>query len=553
MPQAQLFRLEAEVRCADGDCGKLMTLVVNRATDAVTHLVVEPARREAPARIVPLSLVDIGGADTAQGEVRLRCTRAEFEQLDPAEETLFPGDEGYEAYGDMLGTGGRVALLRHHGPPAAGSAGHPGAPGTIPEPVTVDTVPDQLPDEDEVFRGDHVHATDGDIGHVLGFVVEAGSGRVTSILLREGHLLGRRTVLVPRSAVAEVGADGFRLNITREQVRHLPPADIEHPSAGLQAAGDLRQRGQRAVVGDEVGQAAAIAPFEQVGTDLFRAADEDRRHLPHRLGVDPCPAAPRDQVLGRGQPPARDDERAERADLQVPEPVAGRLPQHADLRVERRRQPVPGIVAVGRVPDRRRQDAGDVRVPGGEPQHARAARANQQPRRTGPGHREDVEIQPVDLVELARVPDRRPGQQALDDGERFVQPGDAPARRVEGDARRGVLGLVPAGPMPSSNRPPDSRCRLAASCATMAGCRKSFDSTRVPTRSRVVTAAAAARALNGASCCPNAPAEKWSRSSSVPIPLSSTRRAKSSHSRPSATDSRTTPNRNVPMPRTLPR
>jgi len=230
MPQAQLFRLEAEVRCADGDCGKLMTLVVNRATDAVTHLVVEPARREAPARIVPLSLVDIGGADTARGEVRLRCTGAEYEQLNPAEETLFPGDEGYRAYGDMWGP---AAAWPYYAPggmlPAA--PGTPGAPGTIPEPVTVDTVPDQLPDEDEVFSGDHVHATDGDIGHVLGFVVEAASGRVTSILLREGHLWGRRTVLVPRSAVAEVGADGFRLNITREQVRHLPPADIEHPPA----------------------------------------------------------------------------------------------------------------------------------------------------------------------------------------------------------------------------------------------------------------------------------------------------------------------------------
>ena len=61
MPQAQLFRLEAEVRCADGDCGKLMTLVINRG-DVVTHLVVEPAHREGPARIVPLGLVDTGGA-----------------------------------------------------------------------------------------------------------------------------------------------------------------------------------------------------------------------------------------------------------------------------------------------------------------------------------------------------------------------------------------------------------------------------------------------------------------------------------------------------------
>jgi PRC-barrel domain len=234
MPQGQLFRLEAGVRCADGDCGTLTTLVINRPADAVTHLVVEPAHREGPGRIVPFGLVDIGGAGTAQGEVRLRCTRAEFEQLDPAEATLFPGDEDYE---NTVGRWEPDALWPYYGPPSGmmpGTPGTPGALGAIPEPVTVDIVSDRLPGEDEVARGEHVHATDGDIGHVLGFVVETGSGRVTSILLREGHLLGRRTVLIPRSAVAEVGADGFRLSITREQVRHLPPVDAEHLPTGLQ-------------------------------------------------------------------------------------------------------------------------------------------------------------------------------------------------------------------------------------------------------------------------------------------------------------------------------
>jgi hypothetical protein len=236
MPQAQLFRLEAEVRCADGDCGKLRTLVISRG-DAVTHLVVEPAHREGPSKIVPLGLVDAslvntGGAGTAKDEVRLRCTTAEFERLDSAEATYFPGDEDYE---NTVGSWEPDDLWPYYASASGmvpGAPGTPGGPGTIPEPVTVDAVPDELPGEDEVFRGDRVHATDGDIGHVLGFVVEAGSGRVTSILLREGHLLGRRTVLIPRSAVAEVGADGFRLNITREQVRHLPPADDEHLPAG---------------------------------------------------------------------------------------------------------------------------------------------------------------------------------------------------------------------------------------------------------------------------------------------------------------------------------
>jgi hypothetical protein len=250
MPQAQLFRLEAEVRCADGECGTLTTLIINRATDAVTHLVVEPERLESPSRIVPLGLVDTSGVDTGgadtggagEDELRLRCTRAEFEQLNPAETTYFPGDEDYE---NTVGSWEPDALWPYYASSAGMLPGTPGVPGpeAIPQPVTVDTVPDQLPGEDEVARGEHVHATDGDIGHVLGFVVEAGTGRVTSILLRERHLLSRRTVLIPRSAVAEVGADGFRLNITREQVRHLPPADAEHPPAGLQAAGDLRQRG----------------------------------------------------------------------------------------------------------------------------------------------------------------------------------------------------------------------------------------------------------------------------------------------------------------------
>jgi hypothetical protein len=243
MPQAQLFRLGVEVRCLDGGCGKLRSLVINPGDDTVTHLVVEQSHHKDLARVVPLDLVNAGVAGTVESELQLRCTRAEFERLDPAEETLLPGDD--ESYDDISYRWEPASSWPYYatqGPLMPGAPGTPGIPGAITRPVTVDTVPDQLPDEDEVSRGEHVHATDGDIGHVLGFVVEAGSGRVTSVLLREGHLLSRRTVLIPRSAVAEVGADGFRLSITREQVQHLPHADIEHPPAGLPAAGDPGRR-----------------------------------------------------------------------------------------------------------------------------------------------------------------------------------------------------------------------------------------------------------------------------------------------------------------------
>ncbi|HEY7263114.1 MAG TPA: PRC-barrel domain-containing protein [Trebonia sp.] len=221
MTQAQLFRLGADVHCADGDCGKLKTLVIDRGDDAVTHLVVEPAHRQGLGKLVPLRLVDTGTADTAKGEIRLRCTMAEFGQLDAAEATyFFQGDENYELYRE--GT----AVWPYYAPSADTL---PGAPGTPGDPVIVDTVPDQLPGEDEVSRGEHVHATDGDVGHIQGIVVDTDSGRVTSLLLRERHHLGHKTVLIPRSAVADVGAHGFNLNIARDQVHKLPPADIDHP------------------------------------------------------------------------------------------------------------------------------------------------------------------------------------------------------------------------------------------------------------------------------------------------------------------------------------
>ena len=48
------------------------------------------------------------------------------------------------------------------------------------------------------------------------------------ILLKEGHLWGRKEVAIPVSAVASLDA-GIRLNITRKQVEDLPPLGQSHP------------------------------------------------------------------------------------------------------------------------------------------------------------------------------------------------------------------------------------------------------------------------------------------------------------------------------------
>ena len=232
MPQAQLFRLEAEVRCADGDCGKLRTLVISRGDDVVTHLVVESAHREGPSKIVPLGLVDAslvntGGAGTAKDEVRLRCTTAEFERLDSAEATYFPGDEDYE---NTVGSWEPDDLWPYY---ASASGMVPGAPGTpgglgkIPEPVTVDAVPDELPGEDEVFRGDHVHATDGDIGHVENLLADDANWGIRYLVIATRNWWPGKVVQLAPYAVKDIDWFGehIDMNVSRDQVRSAPAWD----------------------------------------------------------------------------------------------------------------------------------------------------------------------------------------------------------------------------------------------------------------------------------------------------------------------------------------
>ena len=89
------FTIGAEASCSDGAAGEVTRVIVDPVAETVTHLVVEPEHRRDPGRLVPLDLVE-----AAAGEIRLRCTMAEFEKLDPAEETQFiPGTSGYEGYG----------------------------------------------------------------------------------------------------------------------------------------------------------------------------------------------------------------------------------------------------------------------------------------------------------------------------------------------------------------------------------------------------------------------------------------------------------------------
>jgi hypothetical protein len=205
------FKIGAHVEATDGRCGHLTRVIVDPVANSLTHLVVEPGHHEAGARLVPLELVAHVEAD----QIRLNCTKQQFEQLDAADDIQFlPVDP------DAFGYGDHASAWPYYGI---------GTPlGHNPQAMFVDRVP---LGEVEIQRGDAVHAKDGLIGAIDGLVIDPADHHVTHVLLQEGHLWGRKQVAIPIDAANRVD-DEVRVALTKEEIEALPPVSLRaHGSA----------------------------------------------------------------------------------------------------------------------------------------------------------------------------------------------------------------------------------------------------------------------------------------------------------------------------------
>ncbi len=218
LPGAERLRIGAEVLASDGTCGEVVGVIVNPVAQVLTHLVVAPKHDPERGRLVPIELVRGDGEP-----IHLRCTTAEFNRLDDAEDTrMVPASRdmwGYRSdqvyswpfYGLGLGawTGAEMG-------------GFGDARRTTRQQVAAERVP---LGEVEVRRGDQVHATDGWIGSVQGLVIDPSDHHVTHVLLQEGHLWGRKQVAIPIGATTRVGEE-IRVKLTKQQVEDLPPVEL---------------------------------------------------------------------------------------------------------------------------------------------------------------------------------------------------------------------------------------------------------------------------------------------------------------------------------------
>jgi sporulation protein YlmC with PRC-barrel domain len=197
----------SQVECTDGICGRSVYVLIDPLIDKVTHLVVKEDLSPNTEYIVPVDVISTTIADT----IRLRCNKAELEQMKPfvktefVEEKLPVGNIGHA--GGMYGMGSYYFL-----------------PYVTPE-ITVQVPVEhlQIPlGELAIQRGTRVEAKDGYVGKVDEFVVNPVTGNITYLVMREGHLWGAKNVIIPLSAMDDAGDDTLFLNIDKQRLKSLP-------------------------------------------------------------------------------------------------------------------------------------------------------------------------------------------------------------------------------------------------------------------------------------------------------------------------------------------
>ena len=196
--------LNVDVHCLDGRCGRSTYIIINPATDQVTHLIVReqwPSRTE---RMVPVEKIAI----TTRDIVVLNQTRADFTTSDSFNQTDF-------VYTNVPhhATDPSLTLLW---------------PYVVPAKRVIEDNIRRIPlGELAVRRGAKVQATDGRVGRVDEFVVDTEDGQITHLVLRDDKLWGQKEITIPVACFDRFEENTVYLNIDKTAVGNLPAIPVQ--------------------------------------------------------------------------------------------------------------------------------------------------------------------------------------------------------------------------------------------------------------------------------------------------------------------------------------
>jgi sporulation protein YlmC with PRC-barrel domain len=195
--------MDAKVFCSGDICGHITHIIINPITNQVTDVVVRDYEVPQIERLVPVELITKSSSDTVQLTIskdRIRTFPA-FRYTHFIRVTTPVKSVGLPIYMMWPYVVSQEKLI----------------------PFEAEGIP---PDELAIQRNARVIATDGQVGKVDEFLIDSGTGNITHLVLREGHLWGKKDIVIPVSAIKHIGEDAVELKIDKKSIETLPVIPI---------------------------------------------------------------------------------------------------------------------------------------------------------------------------------------------------------------------------------------------------------------------------------------------------------------------------------------
>jgi hypothetical protein len=210
------------IQAKDGKAGRINDVLFDQSTWTIRWLVVETGSW-ASGRLVLIHPASVDDTDGRVATLHVSLTKGQITESpniyqDPPVSRQFNdgfgGDDGGAGYWEAQGL-------------AAGASAYP----YLVEPWFGETAQrDQASDPNlrSAFEmsGYHVHAVDGDIGHLVEFLIDDTAWVIRTLVLDTHNWFPGPHVMVAPAAVVEIDflGRGLRLKMTREAIRSSPPA-----------------------------------------------------------------------------------------------------------------------------------------------------------------------------------------------------------------------------------------------------------------------------------------------------------------------------------------
>ncbi len=189
--------INAKVNCSDGSCGRSTRVILNPATKKITHLVVANGNAVSETEY----LVDVDRImESDPNKIRLTISQDELAKMPVFSAAQFvPSNLG--------GYTGVPYLMWPYYPPMT------------PLKAEGEAIPTN---ELIIRRGATVKALDGAVGKVDEFLIDPANGHITHLIMREGHLWGKKEVTIPVEQIDHFKDNTVFLRLSKPDIEKLP-------------------------------------------------------------------------------------------------------------------------------------------------------------------------------------------------------------------------------------------------------------------------------------------------------------------------------------------